>query len=65
MRRKKSDWEKFIERIEAGRVQLRVQLGLPPYRKPASKIEGHVAEPKFGARTKNRTGLKPRTTGRR
>ena len=31
MRRKRSDWEKFEDGLETGRVELRKQLGLPPY----------------------------------
>lgn len=65
MRRKKADWEKFVERLEAGRIELRKQLGLPPYREPASRDAFHVTTPKFGANGKKQTGPKPRKAGHR
>ena len=61
MRKKRTEWEKFEDRLEAGRVDLRPLLGLPPYVPHGQRGKpGYAQTPKFKATSKrvNRTGRK-------
>ena len=66
MRRKRTDWEKWEDRLEAGRVDLRERLGLPPYVPHGQRGKPTYAQrPKVKATSKGVSYRSSQTDGER